>query len=102
MVVVLVVTFILNAADAMDAGDSKFIAVAAPFIAQGDVRLLIPLFCVILLVAVAAHRIAKYTSLRKIAPHWASWDQGKKFPMGLALAMTLACYLGFAVVHGAA
>jgi prepilin peptidase CpaA len=101
LAIVLVVGIVLNAAGAMGAGDSKFIAVAAPFIAQGDVRLLVPLFCVILLAAVAAHRLAKYTSLRRIAPHWRSWDQGKKFPMGLALASTLACYLALGAAHGA-
>lgn len=100
LAIVLVVGIILNAAGAMGAGDSKFIAVAAPFIAQGDVRLLIPLFCVILLAAVAAHRLAKFTPLRRIAPHWTSWDQGKKFPMGLALASTLACYLALGTMHG--
>jgi prepilin peptidase CpaA len=102
LVIVLIVTFILNAAGAMGAGDSKFIAVAAPFIAQGDVRLLIPMFCIILLAAVAAHRLAKYSPLRRMAPEWKSWEQGKKFPMGLALAMTLGCYLCFGALFGAA
>ena len=49
LAIVLVVGIILNAAGAMGAGDSKFIAVAAPFVAQGDVRMLIPLFCIIML-----------------------------------------------------
>ena len=101
LVIVLVVTFILNAVNAMGAGDSKFIAVAAPFIAQGDVRLLIPMFCLILLAAVAAHRLAKHTPLRHLAPDWKSWEQGKKFPMGLALAMTLGGYLCFGAAFGA-
>ena len=35
LAIVLVVGIILNAAGAMGAGDSKFIAVAAPFVAQG-------------------------------------------------------------------
>lgn len=101
LAIVLVVGIVLNAAGAMGAGDSKFIAVAAPFIALGDVRLLIPMFCIIMLAAVAAHRIAKYTPLRRIAPHWTSWDQGKKFPMGLALSTTLVCYLALGAVYGA-
>ena len=100
LAIVLVVGIILNAAGAMGAGDSKFIAVAAPFVAQGDVRMLIPLFCIIMLASVAAHRLVKHTPLRRLAPHWLSWDQGKKFPMGLALASTLACYLALGVVHG--
>tara|TARA_B110000908_G_scaffold170384_1_gene229780 strand:+ start:7026 stop:7526 length:501 start_codon:yes stop_codon:yes gene_type:complete len=101
LVIVLVVGIVMNAAGAMGAGDSKFIAVAAPFVAQGDVRLLISLFCIIMLAAVATHRLAKHTPLRRIAPHWISWDQGKKFPMGLALASTLACYLALGTAHGA-
>ncbi|MFT5797271.1 MAG: prepilin peptidase CpaA [Candidatus Azotimanducaceae bacterium] len=101
LAIVLVVGVVLNAAGVMGAGDSKFIAVAAPFVAQGDVRLLIPLFFVIMLAAVAAHRLAKHTALRRVAPHWISWDQGKKFPMGLALASTLACYLALGAAYGA-
>ena len=100
LAIVLVVGIILNAAGAMGAGDSKFIAVAAPFVARGDVRMLIPLFCIIMLASVGAHRLVKHTPLRRLAPHWLSWDQGKKFPMGLALASTLACYLALGVVHG--
>lgn len=102
LAIVLVVGIILNAAGAMGAGDSKFIAVAAPFVAQGDVRMLIPLFCIIMLASVAAHRLVKHTPLRRLAPHWTSWTQGKKFPMGLALASTLACYLALGVFHGSA
>ena len=100
LAIVLVVGIILNAAGAMGAGDSKFIAVAAPFVAQGGVRMLIPLFCIIMLASVAAHRLVKHTPLRRLATHWLSWDQGKKFPMGLALASALACYLALGVVHG--
>ena len=100
LAIVLVVGIILNAAGAMGAGDSKFIAVAAPFVAQGDVRMLIPLFCIIMLASVAAHRWVKHTPLRRLAPHWLSWDQDKKFPMGLALASTLTCYLALGGVHG--
>ena len=102
LAIVLVVGIILNAAGAMGAGDSKFIAVAAPFVAQGDVRMLIPLFCIIMLASVAAHRLVKHTLRRRLAPHWTSWTQGKKFPMGLALASTLACYLALGVFHGSA
>lgn len=99
--ILLVVGIILTGVGAMGGGDSKFIAVAAPFIAQGDVRLLVPLFLVILLAAVASHRLVKLTPLRRIAPHWTSWDQGKKFPMGLALASTLASYLVLGAFYGA-
>lgn len=101
LVIVLAVTFILNAAGVMGAGDSKFIAVAAPFIAQGDVRLLIPLYLLILILSFAAHRIAKHTGLRRLAPDWQSWSiENKKFPMGFPLGITLASYLGLGAFYG--
>lgn len=101
MGIVLLVGFVLNAAGAFGAGDAKFSAVAAPYIAIGDLRLVIMLFMATLLAAFIAHRFAKYTPLRRLAPHWISWEQGKKFPMGLALGPTLAIYLIFGAFYGA-
>jgi len=101
VVVVLLVGIVLNAAGVMGAGDSKFIAAAAPFIALGDAMMLLWLFAATLLAAVATHRIAKYTPLRRLAPGWASWEQGKKFPMGLALGATLVLYLSLGAIYGA-
>lgn len=101
MVVVLIVGIILNAAGGLGAGDAKFIAAAAPYIALGDLRLLIALFMATLLAAVVAHWTAKYTPLRRLAPDWKSWEQGKKFPMGLALGPALAIYLILGVLYGA-
>lgn len=101
LVIVLIVGVILNAVGVMGAGDSKFIAAAAPYIALGDLRLLLWLFMATLLASFVTHRIAKYTPLRKLAPSWTSWDQGKKFPMGLALGPTLAIYLVLGLLYGA-
>lgn len=101
LVVVLVVGIVLNAAGAMGAGDAKFCAAAAPFIAIGDLRLLMALFAATLLAAAVTHRGAKLIGLNRLAPHWDSWDQVKKFPMGLALGATLAIYLGLGIAHGA-
>jgi len=101
LVIVLIVGIVLNAAGVMGAGDSKFTAAATPFIALGDLRLLMALFAACLLAAAATHRGAKYTPLRRLAPHWDSWDRGKKFPMGLALGATLAIYLGLGTLYGA-
>lgn len=77
MVIVLVVGVILNAAGVMGAGDSKFIAAAAPFVALGDLVTLCVIFVLCLVAAVMTHRIAKMTPLRQLAPHWTSWEQGK-------------------------
>lgn len=101
LVITLVVGIILNAAGAMGAGDSKFLAAAAPYVALGDLRLLMALFAATLLAAAATHRGVRLTPLRKLAPDWESWEKGKKFPMGLALGPTLAIYLIFGALYGA-
>ncbi len=101
LLIVLIVGIVLNAAGVMGAGDSKFIAAAAPYIALGDLSLMMWLFTATLLASFVTHRTAKYTPLRKLAPSWASWDQGKKFPMGLALGSTLAIYLVLGLLYGA-
>ncbi|MBB4174675.1 prepilin peptidase [Sulfitobacter noctilucicola] len=101
MVIVLIVGVIMNAAGALGAGDAKFLAAAAPFVALGDLRLLMALFMATLLAAAVAHKGVKYTPLRNLAPHWTSWEQGKKFPMGLALGPVLAIYLVLGALYGA-
>ena len=101
LVVVLIAGIVLNAVGAMGAGDSKFLAAAAPFIDLGDLHLLVWLFMATLVAAVVTHRGVKHTPLRKLAPHWASWEQGKKFPMGLALGATLIIYLLLGFLYGA-
>ncbi|MEL6617564.1 MAG: prepilin peptidase [Pseudomonadota bacterium] len=98
--IVLVAGIALNAGGALGAGDAKFAAVAAPYVAVADLRLLLPLFAAVLLAAYGAHRVAKFTPLRRLAPHWDSWEQGRKFPMGLALGPALALYLGLVAVYG--
>jgi len=100
MVAVLLIGIVLNGAGAIGAGDAKFAAAAAPFIAPSDLRLLLAIFAANLLAAFVTHRLAKYTALRRIAPGWKSWDMGWKFPMGLSLGGTLAIYLGLGVAYG--
>lgn len=99
--IVLMVGIVLNAAGALGAGDAKFAAAAAPYIALGDLRLLLAIFMTTLLAAAVTHRGAKHTPLRRLAPHWESWTQGKKFPMGLALGPALAIYLILGAIYGA-
>lgn len=101
LVIVLAVGFVLNMVGAMGAGDSKFAAAAAPFIALGDLRMLMWLFTATLLASVVTHRGIRMTPLRRLAPNWVSWEQGKKFPMGLALGATLSLYLGLGLLYGA-
>lgn len=91
--IVLVIGFVMNATGLVGAGDAKFAAAAAPFIHPGDWLFVAMLYASTLLAAFAAHRLGKYTPLRRMAPDWKSWDTGSDFPMGLALGGTLALYL---------
>lgn len=101
MIAALGIGILLNAGGAMGAGDAKFIAAATPFIAPGDVMVLVKLLAAVLLAAVVTHRLAKRTALRRLAPDWQSWDQKRDFPMGLALGGTLALYLILGAIQGA-
>ena len=98
--VALVAGIALNAGGVMGAGDAKFIAAAAPFIHVGDLRFLMALGAAVTLAAFLAHRIAKMTPLRRLAPEWKSWSSGKRFPMGVALGGTLAIYLVLGILYG--
>ena len=66
----------------------------------GDLRFLMALGAAVTLAAFLAHRIAKMTPLRRLAPDWKSWSSGKRFPMGVALGGTLAIYLVLGILYG--
>ncbi|MEO3415541.1 prepilin peptidase [Roseovarius sp. CAU 1744] len=100
MFIVLLIGIAINAAGLAGAGDAKFIAAAAPFIDPGDAVILCMLFAANLVAAVTAHRIAKNTGLRNLAPNWESWSRPEKFPMGFSLGGTLAIYLILGVMYG--
>lgn len=100
LVIMLLLGIVLNATGLVGAGDAKFAAAAAPFIHPGDFVFLLMLLAATLLGAFAAHRLAKYTPLRRMAPSWQSWDTGSDFPMGLALGGTLAIYLMLGAFFG--
>lgn len=100
--IVLVVGMVLNAIGAMGAGDSKFLAAAAPYVAFGDERLIMGIVAACLLGAYTTHKIAKFTSLRSLAPDWTSWTRKhKKFPAGFALGFSLITYLALGAIYGA-
>jgi len=92
LAVILVLGMVLNAAGALGAGDAKFAAAAAPFVARSDWQETAFIFAGFLLAAWASHRLARAT-LSGFAPDWKSWTTGKRFPMGLALGPTLIAYL---------
>ncbi|MGZ9811319.1 prepilin peptidase [Pseudoroseicyclus sp. H15] len=99
LAVVLLIGMVLTAAGAMGAGDAKFAAAAAPFIALADLRLVLMLFAACLLASYIAHRAARMSPLRRLAPDWASWEAGRSFPMGLPLAATLVFYLSLGLLQ---
>jgi prepilin peptidase CpaA len=94
-VVILLVGFIITMIGLVGAGDAKFAAAMAPFIALGDAIFVVMLFAVCAVIGVTGHRLAKRTPLRNLAPNWESWNRKKEFPMGLPLAATLVAYLCF-------
>ncbi len=98
LIVVLLLGILLNAGGAVGAGDAKFAAAAAPLIALGDVTRMALIFAAVLLAAWVTHRIAKHSPIRRMVPHWESWERKKDFPMGLALGGTLLTYLVFGVL----
>lgn len=98
LVVVLVLTFLMTIIGMIGAGDAKFAAAMAPFIALGDLRLFFVLFAAVVIAALVAHRVMRrLPAMRAATPDWLSWTH-PKFPMGLALGPSLAFYLVAAVV----
>ncbi|WP_376876959.1 prepilin peptidase [Albirhodobacter sp. R86504] len=94
-VVVLVIGIVLNATIHFGAGDAKYAAAAAPFIAlnPSSIRLMLVLLAAVTLSAFVTHRIARgLPALRGLAPDWLSWSR-KDFPFGVPLALTLSAYL---------
>ncbi len=100
LVIVLVIGMVANAGGLMGAGDSKFLAAAAPFIDPDDLMLLFMIFSVNLVACYITHRVAKHSPIRRMAPDWESWSRGNKFPMGFALGSTLVIYLGLGLAFG--
>ncbi|MCC5988863.1 MAG: prepilin peptidase [Pararhodobacter sp.] len=98
--VVLVIGFLLSLTGGFGAGDAKFAAAMAPFVALGDLRLFLALLGAVIISAFIAHRLVRRIGpIRRLAPHWESW-QRKEFPMGLALGPALIFYLALASIYG--
>ena len=99
-VIILLVGFIANMLGALGAGDAKFAAAMAPFVAPADGPLVAVLFSAVLLGAFFTHRAFRaLPAFRRITPDWQSW-QRRDFPMGLALGGTLIFYLILALLRG--
>lgn len=99
--IILIVGFIANMFGLLGAGDAKFGAAMAPFIAIGDIGSFMILFAIVLIAAFTTHRLArKSTLIRGAAQDWESWEVSD-FPMGLTLGSVLIFYLGLGAVYGA-
>ncbi len=100
IVVILVIGFVANMAGLLGAGDAKFAAAMAPFIALGDWVIFMYFFAAVLLAAFATHRLFRAIApMRRATGDWASWSSSK-FPMGLALGPTLIFYLIAGILLG--
>lgn len=92
--VVLIVAILANAIGAMGAGDSKFLASAAPFVALDDAGFVLMLLGAGMAFGLVIHRVARsIPAVRNLVPDWESWAQKKRFPMGFPLGAVLIVYL---------
>lgn len=95
--VVLAIGFVLNMGGILGGGDAKFLAAMAPFVALGDAAFFMVLLAVAMIAAYVGHRAFRAVpAVRRAAPDWQSWNAGKKFPMGVPLALSLVIYLALA------
>lgn len=88
------VGFLVNALGLVGGGDAKFCAAGVPWIATEHLQPFIMVFFTMMLAAFVTHRIFRALPVaRTTGADWVSWDAGRKFPMGLALAGSLLFYL---------
>lgn len=94
LALVLVAGFVITSLGIVGAGDAKFAAAMAPFVAQGDGLFFVTLFAMVLIGSWITHRSAgRIPAVRRATPDWVSWERGKLFPMGVALSGALVIYL---------
>ena len=94
LVIVLAVTFVMSSLGVLGAGDAKFAAAMAPFVAATDITFVMLLFVIAVVLGFASHRFARSVpAIRNMAPNWESWERTRDFPMGYPLAVTLFLYL---------
>lgn len=90
--VVLVIGFVLSSLNLVGAGDAKYAAAMAPFIALSDAYPFMFLLGGTVIAAFVIHRTARASFIRNRFPDWESWTR-REFPMGFALAPALMFYL---------
>ncbi|AZQ66162.1 hypothetical protein EF888_02865 [Silicimonas algicola] len=90
--VVLAIGFVLSAIGGVGAGDAKYAAAMAPFIARPDFMPFMFLLAATVIAAFILHRLARASAIRQRFETWESWTR-REFPMGFALAPALLFYL---------
>lgn len=91
---VLAVGFGLNLTGLVGAGDAKFAAAMALYVAPPDASRVLFLFVLMMAAALLTHRLfARMGVVRRIASDWQSWTRRRDFPMGFALGGTQIAYL---------
>ena len=97
LAVVLLAGFVLSSLGLLGAGDAKFAAAMAPFVALPDAGRFLMLLAAVTIAAFVLHRTARaMPAVRARTDHWVSWTRGRQFPMGLALGPALIFYLALA------
>jgi len=93
LAVILIIGFVMNMLRMLGAGDAKFAAASAPFVALQDSFLVLTILAIMIVVGFTLHRILRMSPAVKAAtPNWESW-QRRDYPMGLSLGLTLVIYL---------
>ncbi len=101
LLVVLGIGFIMNILRLVGAGDAKFAAAMAPFVARPDATKMLLFFAAVLIAAFVTHRLfQRLPAFRRLTSEWESWEN-RDFPMGLALGGALVFYLVMAAIRGA-
>jgi prepilin peptidase CpaA len=100
LAVILLVGFICTTLGLLGAGDAKFAAAMAPFVALGDAANMLYLLSASAIVTIILHRLLqRSTFIRSRTTGWKSWDN-KDFPMGMALGTALVAYLALGAAYG--
>ncbi len=95
LAIALAVGFLLTAMKMMGAGDAKFMAAGALFVAPIDAGNVVIMLALMGPVALLLHRIAGGLFASKMLPEWESWQRKREFPMGLPLTASLLIYLAY-------
>lgn len=104
MGVALALGFALFATVGIGAGDAKFMAAAAPFVALGDLSTIALIYCAFSVALVLAMALARRSArLRTAAPGWIWLEDGNRrhLPLGVGLAPTLSVYFLLGALQGA-